>query len=235
MSGYLKSQRDRFKHHLFRNEKYCRGYAWDWLVAQAVWKDTTVEVKGKTIRLKRGQLCHSIRFIAGAWNWDKAAVSRYLTRLKTETMVDTHTETGQTVITICNYDTYQGEGLDAKTVSETPDETEVRQQRDSSETKKKKEKKEKKENIADILASRCSSDVAADFVEHRRQIKRPLTELAAKRMVAKLEGHPDPDGVLNLSIENGWQGIFPEKVKASLRVVGDPEMFGAFGRIPVRG
>ena len=85
----------------------------------------------------------------------------------------------------------------------------------------------------EILSDVASPEVASDFVEHRREIKKPMTVKAAKAMAKKLDGHPDPDDVLLESIANGWQGVFPEKVKARRKV--DDEFFGAFGRIPVRG
>lgn len=137
MTGFLLAQRARFEHHLFAREKFCRGYAWDWMVAKAAFRDTTVSISGKTITLKRGQLSYSIRYLAEAWNWDKAAVSRFIARLKTETMVETDTETGQIIITICNYERYQSPDRDTETATETPSETPARQQRDSSETNKK--------------------------------------------------------------------------------------------------
>ena len=94
MSGYLRSQRDRFAHPLFRAQKFCRGYAWDWMCAQAAFKDHEIDVAGKTISLNRGQFTASIRFMAGVWGWDKGAVSRFITRLKTEAMIETATDTG---------------------------------------------------------------------------------------------------------------------------------------------
>ncbi len=144
MSGFVRAERDRFGHALFRNERFCRGYAWDWLVAQASYQDRTIDVAGKTVKLRRGQLCHSIRYMAEAWNWDKAAVTRYLTRLKTETMIETGTETGQTIITICNYRKYQTRNEKTETPNDTQPETAARQQRDSSETKKKEGKRNKR-------------------------------------------------------------------------------------------
>lgn len=155
MSGYVRSQRRRFDHPLFRNEKFCRGYAWDWLVAHAAYKDRQIDAGGKIVTLRRGQLCYSIRFLATAWNWDKAAVSRYLARLQTETMIEASAETGQTVITICNYDYYQGGEPDTETPSGTLHETAARQQRDSSETNKKegkegKEGKKKEEPVGSL-------------------------------------------------------------------------------------
>lgn len=68
---------------------------------------------------------------------------------------------------------------------------------------------------ARILAEVASLAVAQEFVAHRREMRKLLTARAAKAMVGKLRGHPDPDGVLQNSIANGWQGVFPDKVKAS--------------------
>lgn len=65
---------------------------------------------------------------------------------------------------------------------------------------------------AEILTHVIGLETAQDFVAHRKQMKKPLTELAAKRMVAALINHPDPEAVFDLSIRNQWQGIFPEKV-----------------------
>lgn len=137
MSGYVRAHRQRFDHPLFRREKFCRGYAWDWLVSHACWKAQQVDVGGKLVTLQRGQLCYSIRFLAGAWNWDKAAVSRFLERLKTEAMIDTQTETGQTIISICNYDRYQADATAPETANGTEGETAARQQRDKEEEGKK--------------------------------------------------------------------------------------------------
>jgi hypothetical protein len=141
VTGYVKSHRKRFSHHLFAGQKFCRGYAWDWLIAHAAWKPTRVDVRGRTVHLERGQLCYSIRYMAEAWGWDKAAVDRFITRLKTDTMIETATETGQLIITICNYCEYQGDESRTETATETATETKLRQQRDSSETNKKKDKK----------------------------------------------------------------------------------------------
>ncbi|GAA6162592.1 hypothetical protein NBRC116590_02960 [Pelagimonas sp. KU-00592-HH] len=71
------------------------------------------------------------------------------------------------------------------------------------------------DEVADVLLEVCSNQVAIDFVAHRREIKKPLTARAARAMVNKVRGHPNPDAVLNESIAQGWQGIFPDKVSAA--------------------
>ncbi len=52
-----------------------------------------------------------------------------------------------------------------------------------------------------------------DFVEHRKQIKHPLTSLAAKRVIDKL-GQLRADGycpskLIDIAIRNGWRDVFP--------------------------
>lgn len=229
MTGWTKKPRSRFGHHLFAREKFCRGYAWDWLCDKAAFNPTVIDVQGKSIHLERGQICHSIRFIANAWNWDKAAVSRFLTRLKTETMIETHTETGLTVITICNYEKFNRSESSPETPTETAPETKVRQERDSSETDKKNDKNEKKERRAEapvddlfpatvpkpepkdaigILAEVVPRELAESFVAHRKALKKPLTVQGATMAANRLKTFQDPQGAVSDAIMNGWSGVF---------------------------
>lgn len=80
----------------------------------------------------------------------------------------------------------------------------------------------KKKSAFDPLTTKppnVSAKVWADFVAHRKG-KSKLTAVACELIAAKLAGHPDPDAVLNQSIENGWTGIFPEKVHAASKQPG---------------
>ena len=129
--GVFAVDRGIFDHAVFdEGQPFSRREAWLWLVAEASWKVRVKAGPGCTIAIRRGQLSHSIRFMGQAWRWDKAKVQRFLGRLKTETMIDTHSETGQTVITICNYDTYQRVSLPSKTAIDTPSDMGPRQDRD---------------------------------------------------------------------------------------------------------
>ena len=201
---FVFSQRDRFEHHLFRAEKFCRGYAWDWLVAEARWKDATkpIDLKGTKVWLKRGQLTHSTRHIAKIWNWDKAAVSRFIARLKTEAMIETSTEAGQMVITICNYDRYQSVDAAPETVTDTQADTAARQHRDSTETNKNKDNKDsdddsradqKSKNLFEEVTAILGIDIArnqnwfirADIITELEQTYGGDTVLDAAHQVAK--------------------------------------------------
>lgn len=55
-----------------------------------------------------------------------------------------------------------------------------------------------------------SPDVWRDFTEHRRDLKKPLTERAATLTLKDLAKHPnDADEMLRTSIKRGWTGVFP--------------------------
>lgn len=74
----------------------------------------------------------------------------------------------------------------------------------------------------DALAAKpanVSAEVWADWVAHRKEIRKPLTETSCKRQAKELEGHASPDAVILLSITNGWTGLFPEKVTANVRPI----------------
>lgn len=128
MSGFITMERDALDHPLLQDAERFR--AWFYMVARACWKPTRFDVGGKIITLQRGQFCCSVRELAVAWGWSKSAVDRFLTRLKTDTMIGTDTGTGRLVITICNYAKYQDRGDAAGTGVGTATGTAAGQQRD---------------------------------------------------------------------------------------------------------
>ena len=52
-----------------------------------------------------------------------------------------------------------------------------------------------------------------DFIEHRKQLKKPMTELATTKAVNKLNkfGTEDAIKMIENSIEGGWSGLFELK------------------------
>lgn len=81
-------------------------------------------------------------------------------------------------------------------------------------TKKKAKKVKKSEPVfemPDVLADLSEFN---DFIEHRKQIGSPLTQLAGDRLLAKLARYGPKVALeaINASIENGWKGVFPDKL-----------------------
>ncbi|MCW0235302.1 MAG: hypothetical protein OJJ21_17010 [Ferrovibrio sp.] len=136
MAGFFLMPRGWQDHPAWRGEPFSRAQAWVWLIEEARWKPTKVSIAGKTVELQRGELSHSIRFLAERWGWGKGVVERFIGRLKTETLIETRNETGQLIISICKYDEMQASPDETETVSETPLWTAPGQHRDSTGTKK---------------------------------------------------------------------------------------------------
>lgn len=57
-----------------------------------------------------------------------------------------------------------------------------------------------------------SEQTWADWCQHRKEIRKPLTATTCSKQAKTLAGHHAPDAVINQSISNGWTGLFPEKV-----------------------
>jgi hypothetical protein len=86
---------------------YSKREAFLWLISEASFKSRRFLIGSAVVELQRGQLAHSLRYLAKAWNWKEPRVRRFLSCLKTDAMIDAGTDAGQTVITICNYNKYQ--------------------------------------------------------------------------------------------------------------------------------
>lgn len=92
-------------------------------------------------------------------------------------------------------------------------------------TKKSKEKKSKVEESKVISPL---AQAVEDFREYRRKMKKPMTDRAVELLYQKLDelaGNNEKDkiAILQQSIVNGWQGVFPLKDQRSGTISKAPE------------
>ncbi|HGN0358424.1 TPA: helix-turn-helix domain-containing protein, partial [Proteus mirabilis] len=75
------------------------------------------------------------------------------------------------------------------------------------------ERKKSKNKFDPKLAkpSNVSDEVWQDWINFRKEIKKPLTETMCKQQAKKLSLCTDANAVICNSIANGWQGLFPER------------------------
>lgn len=145
MEYYIPISRRLFEHQLWCEERiYSRFEAWLDLIQSARFEDTKQLIGNRFIEVKRGQILASLRFLAGRWQWSTKKVNSFLDLLIQDKMIikETPKGTGQTVITICNYDKYNSQII--------REETEKKQQGNTKETPRKQQgnkvNKDKKEN-----------------------------------------------------------------------------------------
>jgi hypothetical protein len=164
--GVFALDRGWFGHPSFAAEPFTEREAWAWLISEAAFKARTKRVSSAVIALDRGQVAASLRFMAQAWQWEFSRVRRFLGRLKTDTMIDTATQHGITVITVCNYDKYQRVSLPKDTDIDTANATATQQQRHKLEENKYTEVEDgggkraklisdEAQDTADALAAAC--------------------------------------------------------------------------------
>lgn len=118
MSGWFAVKRGTLEHELFAPQgKWSRYEAWMWLVENAAYKPTEIDIGGKPYTVPRGALCYSLRFLAEKWGWSVKVVRTFLERLQSHRAIDISTAqigtkkgTARTLIKLCNYDKYQSAG-----------------------------------------------------------------------------------------------------------------------------
>lgn len=106
---------------------------------------------------------------------------------------------------------------------------------ESTQSKKKVKEKEikrniKKKDINTFSAYTSNTELIStleSFVEFRKKIKKPMTDRAIELLLNKLDKLANDDGekiaVLEQSILNGWQGLFPLKNKGGEKNAADRE------------
>ena len=81
---------------------------------------------------------------------------------------------------------------------------------------KEKDKKENKKKEKKVFSDDAELNTAIlAFMEFRKSIKKPMTDHAVSLLISKLNGMtsyiPEQIEIINQSIMNGWQGVFPLK------------------------
>lgn len=105
--GVFAVDRGIFTDDKFADEPFTEREAFLWLVAEAAWKPRRMRSGATVVDLSRGQLCHSVRFMAEAWRWSKSRVDRFLSKLERWDTIGRTGGTATSVITVCGYDKIQ--------------------------------------------------------------------------------------------------------------------------------
>lgn len=99
------------------DEPFTRRDAWIDLLLLANHRDKDTLFDGKKITIKRGQYLTSVRKLAEEWGWGKNKTLAYLRLLEECEMITRDADSRRTLITIVNYDIYQSENIEERTVT----------------------------------------------------------------------------------------------------------------------
>ena len=116
-TGWIKVYRE-IENHWISKDLRRLGW-WIYLLYKASYEDNKVLVGSRLIELKRGQLIISLSALEKRFEASRPTVLKFLELLEQEKMVTRCVYQKVTILTICNYDDYQGVGQKEVTDMET--------------------------------------------------------------------------------------------------------------------
>ena len=115
--GWASIHRKLINSDFWTSESFTKPQAWVDLIMLARHNDGAIWIKGKEIKLKRGQVARSELTLAMRWKWSRGKVRRFLKWLKSEQQIEQQKNSFTSVITVINYGEYQKNS----TTNGTPD------------------------------------------------------------------------------------------------------------------
>ena len=206
---------------VWEDKPFAKGQAFVdmWMLANH--KDTKIPYKGEVITCKRGTVNLSISYLANRWGWSRNKTRRFLNELESDGKVNVTATKHRTTITIENYGFC--DDLGATKGQPKGNQKSTKGQREGNERATKGQPVDITNNDNnDNNDNKYSDDpmleaAIQEFIVFRKKIKKPMTDHAVKLMLSKLNklasSTAEQIEILNQSILNGWQGIFPLKDK----------------------
>ena len=108
--GYIKLYRDISDNPLWLLEPFTKAQAWVDLLLLANYKQGLIVVKnGSLVAIKRGECGYSMKALSERWKWSRKKVAHFIKFLKNAEMIQQKIVENHSIITILNYEYYQGE------------------------------------------------------------------------------------------------------------------------------
>lgn len=108
-TGWVSIYRDLQDHWLWEDKPFSRGQAWIDLILLANRQDGKMTYKGEVQQVPAGTVCRSILWLSERWGWSRKKTRSFINMLETDGMVATSITTNQTLITLVNYELFQGD------------------------------------------------------------------------------------------------------------------------------
>lgn len=106
--GWIKLHRQLQDCPIWFSERFSKGQAWVDLLMMANHSSKKILFNGQMITVQRGQMITSMVKLSEKWKWDRKTVLSFLKLLESEEMISRISDNSKTIITIENYDFFQG-------------------------------------------------------------------------------------------------------------------------------
>jgi DNA-binding transcriptional MerR regulator len=202
MSGWIKIHRKFLDWEWFNKSEAVHLFVY--LLLKANHKDS----QWQGIEVKRGQFISSLGKISADTGISLQTIRTLLNKLEKTNEIKVKSTNKFTIVTLCKYECYQDE-----TELTNKQLTNKQQTTNKQLTTNKNDKKEKNEK--ELILDR--------WVEYRKQIKKPIKEATQESILEKMQNFTEEQCkfVVNNSIENGWQGLFWDKLPTAKHELSD--------------
>ena len=193
MSGWIKIHRKFLDWQWF--EKSEAVHLFIYLLLKANHKDS----QWQGIDIKRGQFISSLGKISADTGISIQTIRTLLNKFEKTNEIEVKSTNRNSLITICKYECYQDENEPTNKPLTNKQQTTNKQL-----TTNKNDKKEKNEK--ELILDK--------WVAYRKQIKKPIQEATQETILNKMQNFTEEqcNFVISNSIENGWQGLFWDKL-----------------------
>lgn len=193
MSGWIKIHRKFLDWQWFGKSESVHLFLY--LLLKANHKDS----QWQGVDIKRGQFISSLGKISADTGISLQSIRTLLNKFEKTNEIELKSTNKFTIVTICKYECYQDE------TDQTNKQLTNKQQTTNKQLTTNKNDKKEKNNKELILDS---------WIEYRKQIKKPIKEATQETILDKMQNFTEEDCkfVINNSIENGWQGLFWDKL-----------------------
>lgn len=207
--GFIKLSRRFFKNPLWKEPRQLsRAEAWLDLICSARFEASKEILNNRVIEVRRGEIIASRRFLEQRWNWGSSKVTNFLEFLKNEGMINQRQTSGQTIITLCNYDSYND--LLTSELQENKPPTNHRQTSNkpaTNQNKEREERKEGKENIISPLSPNGDISPRENSSEEKSDNPVDLNQQYRKKEKSCAKKEKEP----NYSFEEFWE-LYDKKI-----------------------
>ena len=207
MEGWIKLHRKLLENPIFLKPELLQLFIYCLLKANH--EAQKIIFNGQEIEIKIGQFITGRNAMAKDLKQNPITTYKRLKILENLKILNIKSNNKFSVVTVVNYGLYQSEEIKRNTKRNNKGTT--REQQGNTNKNDKNDKNDKKYKII-----RSPIEIAIDdFKEFRKKIKKPMTDRAVELLIDKLNKLASDDetkiAILNQSIVNGWQGVFPLK------------------------
>lgn len=177
--GWIKLYRQLQESPLWHSEPFSKAQAWIDLIMLMNHEDNKILFDNQLIEVKRGQHMTSYRKLSMNWKWSIGKVKRFIELLKDDNMIKVESFKNGTLLTLVNYELYQGErntnGTPIDTPTNTPIDTQTEHRRNTNGTQTETNNNDKNDKNDNIINPPISPQGESESEKSKRFI-RPTVE-----------------------------------------------------------